>query len=116
MRSPAVREGALERIYGVCPIRLGGNDPGLISRPVFVAHCRSAVSGVQVIRRGIDLNLRSLDRFSMLVHGDYNTFKTYLVGSFLTHLIRQGKNVAYWYVQGEENLSTLAAFREIEPS
>ena len=67
-----------------------------------------------MIRRGIDLNLRSLDRFSMLVHGDYNTFKTYLVGSFLASLIRQGKRVAFWNVRGEDGYQTLAAFPEIE--
>ena len=53
-----------------------------------------------MIRRGIDLDLHSLDRFSMLVHGDYNTFKTYLVGSFLAHLIGQGKTVMFWNVKG----------------
>ena len=68
-----------------------------------------------MIKRGIDLNLRSLDRFSMLVHGDYNTFKTYLVGSFLAYLIRQGKKVIFWNVRGEDGMPTLAAFPEIDP-
>jgi len=67
-----------------------------------------------MIRRGIDINLRSLDRFSMLVHGDYNTFKTYLVGSFMASLIRQGKRVIFWNMSGE-SLSTLANFPEIIP-
>ena len=68
-----------------------------------------------MIRRGIDINLRSLDRFSMLVHGDYNTFKTYLVGAFLAYLIRQGKRVIFWNVKGEDGVQTLAAFPEIDP-
>ena len=68
-----------------------------------------------MIKRGIDLNLRSLDRFSMLVHGDYNTFKTYLVGSFLQSLIRQGKRVVFWNVKGEDGAQTLGAFPEIIP-
>lgn len=68
-----------------------------------------------MIKRGIDLNLRSLDRFSMLVHGDYNTFKTYMVGSFLSYLIRQDKRVVFWNVKGEDGYQTLAAFPEIDP-
>ena len=68
-----------------------------------------------MIKRGIDLDLHSLDRFSMLVHGDYNTFKTYLVGSFLASLIRQGKRVVFWNIRGEDGMQTLAAFPEIDP-
>ena len=37
----------------------------------------------------------------MLIHGDYNTFKTYLVGAFLASLIRQGKKAMTGYFSPE---------------
>src|SRR3990167_1167004 len=69
-----------------------------------------------MIRRNLDLDLHSLDTFSMLIHGDYNTFKTFLVGSFLAWAIRQGKTALYWNIEGENGMRTLANFPEITPA
>lgn len=67
------------------------------------------------IIKGIDLDLKSFETFSMLIHGDYNTFKTFLTGSFIASLLKVGKKALFWHIQGEDNLRTLGFFPEIEP-
>ncbi len=68
------------------------------------------------LRKGLNLNLRSLERWIMLLHGDLNTFKTYLAGAFLAAIIRAGGTAVFLNVQGEDGMTTLANFPEIIPS
>ena len=68
------------------------------------------------LRKGLNLNLRSLARWIMLLHGDLNTFKTYLVGAFLAAVIRAGGTAVFLNIQGEDGMTTLANFPEIIPS
>ena len=56
------------------------------------------------LRKGLNLNLRSLARWIMLLHGDLNTFKTYLVGAFLAAVIRAGGTAVFLNIQGEAGL------------
>ncbi len=67
------------------------------------------------IIKGLDLSLTSLEYFTMLLHGDFNTFKTWLTGAFLACAIRAGKRARFWHIEGEENIKTLGFFPEIDP-
>lgn len=46
----------------------------------------------------------------VLLHGDYNTGKTHIAGSFLAWHAAQDRRVAYLYTTGEPGVSTLSNF------
>jgi len=68
------------------------------------------------LRKGLNLNLESLDTFFMLLHGDLNTFKTHLCGSMLRWVLQKEGSVVYLNLAGEDGMRTLANFPEIKPS
>jgi hypothetical protein len=61
------------------------------------------------VREKLKLDLDSLDRFTMLIHGDYGAGKTYLVGDFLAEESKEGP-VYYINIKGEDGYLSLRAF------
>jgi len=69
------------------------------------------------LRKGLNQDLETLDDgFSICTHGSNNTLKTYLGGSMLQWLLKQGKRVVFLNISGENGYRTLANFPLIEPS
>jgi hypothetical protein len=61
------------------------------------------------MRKQFDLNLRALDRLLVLVHGEYGSGKTHLLGDFLRTEAVHGP-VAFINVAGEDGYMSLANF------
>lgn len=69
------------------------------------------------LRKGLDLNLTSLDDgFTICPHGNYNTFKTYLGGSMIQWVLSRGGKAVFLNISGEDGYRTLANFPAIVPS
>lgn len=61
------------------------------------------------MRQRLNLNLTSLDRLMMLVHGDYGSGKTFLGGDMLAYEKSKGP-VAFINTKGEDGYMSLASF------
>jgi len=59
------------------------------------------------MRKKLDLNLRSMDKFTMLVHGSYSTGKTHLIGDMLRHESKVGPTL-FINIKGEDGSLSIA--------
>lgn len=58
------------------------------------------------MRTPLDLSIRDLKRFAIIIHGEYNTGKTHLAGDMLAYE-REFGPVAYMNVKGEDGWQTI---------
>lgn len=61
-----------------------------------------------VARKKLNLDLTSLDRLGVLVHGAYGAGKTHFEGDFLRWAVKQGKKARFINIVGEDGYLSLA--------
>ena len=59
------------------------------------------------MRHKLNLNLRNLDRFTMLIHGSYTSGKTHLMGDMLRHESKVGPTL-FINIKGEDGTLSIA--------
>lgn len=62
------------------------------------------------MRKQFNLDLADLDRFTMLVHGNYGVGKTHLLGDFLRYYKALDKTVRFLNLAGEDGQLSIANF------
>jgi hypothetical protein len=61
------------------------------------------------MRRSLDLDVMTLDKFNLLLHGDYAAGKTHLLADFLATEREHGP-IHFWNLAGEDGYLTMSSF------